>query len=1093
MSSLLAAHVACFQSVCRKRRDSKRRATIEFESFYATANVVVAKVFKARRGFFAVVEKKEEEEEEEEEGTLTLMFPVRFRPIFLRFASSSSRVVARGVFQRSGFQFALMKERYFSFVSLKVFVARKRARADHPYVLSFSRQQENYPKSEVMAIGDGESIDETKLNEALEDEDFTAANKTLFEVLRLAGKTFFRGKELKRIERMIGEAELMAIETDVGLGNEDEEVYRDEFGDAMDVCGGGRNEERTVRLTRMLLQAKQRCKENEERRMQEKQANSTLAKTSNGNNATNEQEQQTNKGSFVDSADLKRAARESIFYGKGIFSSNIAFERLLKEFEDLHRFNGANKFRKYISVESVNDSVYIWDVKFMNFENRDIARDLASVKKKFGYDYVQVRVELKEDLHPYYPPKMTIIRPRLEGIVALATCLHPKFRLKNWLPMTSMTDVLLTARTFLERFARVDVTCPANNKRAFLNGAYDDRASKLDLALCALTCSGETPLIPRVFEELYEKEREMEEEIRGDQQFSSLSPSTTLQAPMMESGNKILDKEMVELNEMLVKQREQESKPTLDHRLKGFHSGVGYSSGNERGKRDLWDSKDAKKAQLAQDKMSSDLVNFAREELAFADRMQSLWRRENIYTEENNDEEDEDLEECAFESARIICVFENASLANFLARELKISDFNNMADRAEYYTSLLECVLIFYKSHIPTLKEGVRAAFEKYDNMRDIVQQANTFLHVTKTVDKVADNKHKERDQEDTVLENLVKLIVQVGTIIDLTNDADPMTTTMKSTTREQNDSSDSRNIKRKKTTTEEDEKNHEKAYCDALSRPGFQFDNFALSDSSHYKSKLLNQGTKPNTHAIARAVAGISGSLPLSLPSSAFVRVDEEQAQLWSILITGPENTPYDSGAFIFDVMLPSDFPNKPPLVNLKTTGGGRVRFNPNLYNCGKVCLSLLGTWSGGEGEGWNAQHSTMLQVIVSIQSLIFVSDPCFNEPGWEKDRGTDIGDKKDFEYNAVIKTATLEWAILDHVRRLNRKMQRENDVAIKDGPFDEVLRAHFLKRRDHILTVLRSKWEREAKENEHAPKGHLEKLEAKFTEVAKELKALK
>ena len=141
-SSLLAAHVACFQSVCRKRRDAKRRATIEFESFDATANVVVAKVFKARRGFFAVVEKKEEEEEEEEEeGTLTLMFPVRFRPIFLRFASSSSRVVARGVFQRSGFQFALMKERYFSFVSLKVFVARKRARA--LTILTFSHFRDN--------------------------------------------------------------------------------------------------------------------------------------------------------------------------------------------------------------------------------------------------------------------------------------------------------------------------------------------------------------------------------------------------------------------------------------------------------------------------------------------------------------------------------------------------------------------------------------------------------------------------------------------------------------------------------------------------------------------------------------------------------------------------------------------------------------------------------------------------------------------------------------------------------------------------------------------------------------------------------------
>ena len=29
---------------------------------------------------------------------------------------------------------------------------------------------------------------------------------------------------------------------------------------------------------------------------------------------------------------------------------------------------------------------------------------------------------------------------------------------------------------------------------------------------------------------------------------------------------------------------------------------------------------------------------------------------------------------------------------------------------------------------------------------------------------------------------------------------------------------------------------------------------------------------------------------------------------------------------------------------VNFQTTGGGSVRFNPNLYNCGKVCLSLLG-----------------------------------------------------------------------------------------------------------------------------------------------------
>jgi hypothetical protein len=52
------------------------------------------------------------------------------------------------------------------------------------------------------------------------------------------------------------------------------------------------------------------------------------------------------------------------------------------------------------------------------------------------------------------------------------------------------------------------------------------------------------------------------------------------------------------------------------------------------------------------------------------------------------------------------------------------------------------------------------------------------------------------------------------------------------------------------------------------------------------------------------------------------------------------------------------------PPQVQLRTTGGGQVRFNPNLYNCGKVCLSLLGTWAGDRGEQWNSDVSTMLQV---------------------------------------------------------------------------------------------------------------------------------
>lgn len=97
-------------------------------------------------------------------------------------------------------------------------------------------------------------------------------------------------------------------------------------------------------------------------------------------------------------------------------------------------------------------------------------------------------------------------------------------------------------------------------------------------------------------------------------------------------------------------------------------------------------------------------------------------------------------------------------------------------------------------------------------------------------------------------------------------------------------------------------------------------------------------------------------------------------------IMIAGPEDTPYSGGLFEFDCYMPLTYPETPPLMHLRTTGGGTVRFNPNLYNNGKVCLSLLGTWPGRPEEQWSSS-STLLQVLVSIQSMILIDAPYYNE----------------------------------------------------------------------------------------------------------------
>jgi ubiquitin-protein ligase len=58
--------------------------------------------------------------------------------------------------------------------------------------------------------------------------------------------------------------------------------------------------------------------------------------------------------------------------------------------------------------------------------------------------------------------------------------------------------------------------------------------------------------------------------------------------------------------------------------------------------------------------------------------------------------------------------------------------------------------------------------------------------------------------------------------------------------------------------------------------------------------------------------------------------------------IITGPQDTPYEAGLFVFDVFFPEGYPNVPPLMVLETTGDGRARFNPNLYAGESVKVDL-------------------------------------------------------------------------------------------------------------------------------------------------------
>lgn len=111
--------------------------------------------------------------------------------------------------------------------------------------------------------------------------------------------------------------------------------------------------------------------------------------------------------------------------------------------------------------------------------------------------------------------------------------------------------------------------------------------------------------------------------------------------------------------------------------------------------------------------------------------------------------------------------------------------------------------------------------------------------------------------------------------------------------------------------------------------------------------------------------------------------------------LIIGPKNTPYFGGYYIFKVKFPDNYPETSPSLKMLTIDGS-VRLNPNLYECGKVCLSILGTW---KGPSWSPVM-TIRTVLLSVQSL-FSDFPIRNEPGYES---TKIDDERNIHYNRYI-----------------------------------------------------------------------------------------
>lgn len=175
------------------------------------------------------------------------------------------------------------------------------------------------------------------------------------------------------------------------------------------------------------------------------------------------------------------------------------------------------------------------------------------------------------------------------------------------------------------------------------------------------------------------------------------------------------------------------------------------------------------------------------------------------------------------------------------------------------------------------------------------------------------------------------------------------------------------------------------------------------------------------------------------------YYKHDEEDMLKGYAYIVGPKDSLYQYGNYFFRFDFPTNYPHNPPKVTYMTNNG-YVRFHPNLYKNGKVCLSILNTWKGDQWSGCQTIRSILLTLI-----SILDEKPLLHEPGI-----TEL--HKDFvNYHKIITYTNIEFAILT---LLNEKHLKDNykSISFYYNLFNKNIMENVKKNKSDILKLINS-----------------------------------
>jgi len=132
--------------------------------------------------------------------------------------------------------------------------------------------------------------------------------------------------------------------------------------------------------------------------------------------------------------------------------ANIASNILINQYIEILR----EQDKRY-KIGLVNNNIYHWKVLFSNFSNEQINNDLAEIKKKHEYNYIEIDISFDDKLFPNYPPTVKIIKPYLTKLLMKEIPNMNMLKFQYWTPCRELVYIIEKLYDVLNTYGAIDI------------------------------------------------------------------------------------------------------------------------------------------------------------------------------------------------------------------------------------------------------------------------------------------------------------------------------------------------------------------------------------------------------------------------------------------------------------------------------------------------------------------------------------------------------------------------------------------------------------------------------------------------------------